>query len=153
MNLLPKMKLAPTEYWKYFEIERYMYCMLQTPIESTLTNVILPCKVNDSYVESFCGSACGKQANDYLKDKCGVSLADISKSIYNYTPTNIIIQLYLTQCCLDTVCSKDPRDQHYCFTYNKILNTSNQFSEALQGPCATKDCSDPTCNAAVKNVC
>ncbi|XP_064404100.1 uncharacterized protein LOC135349501 [Halichondria panicea] len=84
-------------------------------------------KVNDSYVESFCGSACGKKANDYLKDKCGVSLADV-------------------------ICSKDPRDQHYCFTYNKILNTSNQFSEALQGPCATKDCSDPTCNAAVKNI-
>ncbi len=69
-------------------------------------------------------------------------------SLYIY----LYIYRYLTQCCFDTVCSKDPRDQHYCFTYNKTVNTSGQYYEAVQGPCANKDCSDPTCNAAVKNV-
>ncbi len=53
----------------------------------------------------------------------------------------------------DTVCSKDPRDQHYCFTYNKTVTTYQQLNYVLHGPCANKDCSDPTCNAAFKNVC
>ncbi|XP_064404096.1 uncharacterized protein LOC135349498 isoform X2 [Halichondria panicea] len=85
-------------------------------------------KVNDSYIGSLCASACAKEANDYMKDKCGVmSLADV-------------------------FCSKDPIDQHYCFTHNKTVNTSGQYYKAVQGPCANKDCSDPTCNAAVKNI-
>ncbi len=53
--------------------------------ESTLINVILPFKVNDSYIGSLCASACAKEANDYMKDKCGVmSLADVCKSIHLY---------------------------------------------------------------------
>ncbi len=39
-------------------------------------------KVNDSYFRSLCPSACAKEANDYLKEKCGVSLGEICKSIY-----------------------------------------------------------------------
>ncbi len=68
-------------------------------------------------------------------------------SLYTYIHSHVFYVIF------DTVCSKDPRDQHYCFTYNKMLHTYGQFSEAVQGPCASKDCSDPTCNAAVKNVC
>ncbi|XP_064404093.1 uncharacterized protein LOC135349497 isoform X2 [Halichondria panicea] len=85
-------------------------------------------KVNDSYIGSLCASACAKEANDYMRDKCGVmSLADV-------------------------FCSKDPRDQHYCFTYNKTVTTYQQLIHVLHGPCANKDCSDPTCNAAFKNL-
>ncbi len=45
-------------------------------------------KVNDSYYSSLCASTCVKEANDYIKEKCGVSLGEISKSIHVY------IQLY-----------------------------------------------------------
>ncbi|XP_064404090.1 uncharacterized protein LOC135349495 [Halichondria panicea] len=84
-------------------------------------------QVNDSYFRSLCASACAKEANDYFKEKCGVSLGEI-------------------------FCSKDPRDQHYCFTSDKSVTTYKQIGLVLSGPCAYKDCSDPTCNTAVKNI-
>ena len=149
VNLQSKIYLAPLKYWISFKVKRYMYtCTVLDTTESTLLNVMLPCKVNDSYIASVCGSACRKEANDYFKEKCGVSLGEICKSTYMQPCISHTTLFYF-----DTVCSKDPRDQHYCFTYNKRLHTLGQFSEAVQGPCASKDCSDPTCNAAVKNVC
>ncbi len=116
--------------------------------ELTLINAI-PRKVNDSYIGSVCQCLCKRIQRLYMKDKCGVFLADVCKSKYLLIYT---VMYHITLCCFCTVCSQDPIDQHYCFTYNKILNTSGQYYEAVQGPCATKDCSDPTCNAAVKNV-
>ena len=108
-------------------------------------------KVNDSYFRSLCASACAKEANDYLKEKCGVSLGEICKSIYTciYNYISHISHTMLSY----TVCSKDPRDQHYCFTSDKSVTTYKQIGLVLSGPCAYKDCSDPTCNSAVKNVC
>ncbi|XP_064404097.1 uncharacterized protein LOC135349500 [Halichondria panicea] len=84
-------------------------------------------QVNDSQFASMCASACAKEANDYMNGKCGMSLAEI-------------------------LCSKDPKDQQHCFKYSTTVTTGYQVGLVLIETCANKDCSDPTCNAAIKNL-